>query len=173
MQTEPTTGQGMGHTRRHGAVYPEPLHRPTAQQENKSDSGSFRTFVKYLYLFPAQPKGITYPFADGFFPPGLTRTSDRTRPCLFCNIEGAVLARPVRDREEATWKEGQEARCPKRTAPEEHRALTEPPPAGRRPISPPHVTSSIRTLSSTCSKASPSPHLSDVIFGKQSTLKKK
>lgn len=139
MQTEPTTGQGMGHTRRHGAVC-GPLHRPTAQQENKSDSGSFRTFVKYLYLFPAQPKGITYPFADGFFPPGLTRTSDRTRPCLFCNIRPGACTSSGIDREEATWKEGQEARCPRRTAPEEHRALTEPPPAGRRLISQPHVT---------------------------------
>lgn len=48
------------------------------------------------------------PFADGFFPPGPTRTSDPTRPCLFCNIEEGVLARRAHDRQEAAWREGQE-----------------------------------------------------------------
>lgn len=127
-------GQGTGHTRRHGTVHPQPLHRPTVWQENKSDSASFRTFVKCLYLFPAQPKGITYPFADGFFPPELTRTSDRAHPCLFCNIEGGMPAWPARDRQEAAWRDGQEARRTKRTALKEHGALRRPLPASLMPF---------------------------------------
>jgi len=32
-----------------------------------SDSGNLRTFIRNIYLFPVQPKGITDHFVHGFF----------------------------------------------------------------------------------------------------------
>ena len=128
MQTEPTTGQGTGHTRRRSAVYPQPLHRPMAWQESKSDSGSFRTFVKYLYLFPAQPEGITFPLqmVSSHLDP-LEPVTQHVPACSVTSRRGCLHGAHMTDKRPHGERD-------KRTAPKEHRALRTPSPASLAPL---------------------------------------
>lgn len=117
---------------RGATVCPRPLSRPTVWQENKSDSGSFKTMIKHLYLFPVQPKGTHTAFVDFSFHLGLTRTSNRhLLSCTVNHTERMVLACHKHTKDtEATWSD----RHTKRSGNRHHVALTKPSPAILRPL---------------------------------------